>query len=69
MSQTHEGVIKGVIVEEERDNEGAGDQWRICVKLIQTILERGDIPQQMQWMVIVPLSKGRGDYSTILKWY
>ncbi len=33
--------------------------------LIQTIWDRGEIPQQMAWMTVVLLPKGGGDYRGI----
>ena len=54
------------IEEEERENkQGPGDKWRLLVQLICAIWERGCIPQQMTWMVIVLLPKGGGDYRGI----
>jgi hypothetical protein len=44
---------------------GAGCKWRIFIELIQTIWERGEIPEQMSWMVIVLLPKGGGDFQGI----
>ncbi len=47
------------VKEEEREDKwGLGDKWQVLVQLIQTIWERGRIPQQMTWMVIVLLPKG-----------
>ena len=57
--------LQGVIKEEKEGKEGAGDKWWILVKLIQTIWEHGEIPQQMQWLIIVLLPKGGGDYRGI----
>ena len=42
--------------------EGAGDQWRALVSLVQAIWERGYIPHQMRWMIVVLLPKGGGNY-------
>ncbi len=39
-----------------------GSKWRIFLGLIQTIWDRGEIPEQMSWMVIVLLPKGEGDF-------
>ena len=39
--------LRGIINEEENSSEGAGDNWRIFVKVIQTIWETGEIPQQI----------------------
>ena len=36
-------------------------QMEIFIELIQTIWERGEIPEQMSWMVIVLLPKSGGD--------
>ena len=45
--------------------EGAGDQWRALVSLVQAIWERGYIPHQMRWMIVVLLPKGGGNYRGI----
>ena len=33
--------------------EACGDSWRALVLLIQHVWDTGEIPQQMQWMVVV----------------
>ncbi len=49
--------------EEAEDGvEGIGDHWRMFVTLLQAVWDRGDIPIQMTWMIIVLLLKGGGDY-------
>jgi hypothetical protein len=40
----------------------AGCKWRIFVELIQAIWERGEIPEQMSWMIILLLPNGGGDF-------
>ncbi len=42
-----------------------GEKWRIFIELIRTIWDRGEIPEQMSWMVIVLLPKGGGDFRGI----
>ncbi len=42
----------------ERADPGAVHKWGIFVELIQAIWERGGVPEQMSWMVIVLLPKG-----------
>ncbi len=44
---------------------GAGRKWQIFVDLIQAIWERGEIPEQMSWMVFVLLPKGGGNFQGI----
>ena len=52
--------------EEAEDKvEGIGDRWQTFVTLLQAVWERGDIPTQMTWMIIVLLPKGGGDYCGI----
>jgi hypothetical protein len=51
--------------EAEDGVEEIGGRWRMFVTLLQAIWERGDIPQQMTWMIIVLLPKGGGDYRGI----
>eukprot|EP00957_Ditylum_brightwellii_P043741 3316426-Ditylum_brightwellii.AAC.1 len=51
--------------EEEEGNEGKGDRWRAFVQLIRSIWETGTIPQQMMWVIIVPIPKGGNDYHGI----
>ncbi len=45
--------------------EGAGSGWRLSVSLIQAVWERGTVPTQMSWMVIVLLPKGGRDYCVL----
>jgi hypothetical protein len=40
-------------------------KWRIFVQMIQTIWDRGEIPMQMSWMVVVLLPKGGGNFRGI----
>jgi hypothetical protein len=44
---------------------GAGHKWKIFVELIQAVWERGEIPEQMSWMIVVLLPKDGGDYRGI----
>jgi hypothetical protein len=57
--------LRGMIEEEEKGTEGAGDKWRLFVKLIQTIWRTGTVPRQMLWVIIVLIPKGGGDYRGI----
>ena len=50
---------------EEEGNAGKLDTWHTFVRLIQKVWEIGCIPQQILWMVIVLLPKGRGNYRGI----
>jgi len=52
-------------VKEEKGMEGKGDKWRLFVKLIHTIWSEGKIPQQMSWMTIMLLPRGRVNYRGI----
>jgi hypothetical protein len=52
--------------EETEDGvEGIGDRWWSFVALLQAVWERGSIPTQMAWMIIVLLPKGGGSYCGI----
>ncbi len=51
--------------EAEDGVEGIGDCWQSFVALLQAVWERGSIPTQMTWMIIVLLPKGGGDYRGI----
>ncbi len=44
---------------------GLGNKWWVFVQMIQTIWDRGEIPMQMSWMVVVLLPKGGGDFRGI----
>jgi hypothetical protein len=47
------------IVQEEKEQSvvGRSDKWCIFVKLMQTIWERGCVPEQMTWEIILLLPK------------
>jgi hypothetical protein len=45
--------------------EGIGDHWQSFVALLRAVWERGSVPTQMTWMIIVLLPKGGGDYCGI----
>ncbi len=51
--------------EEEDGDVGLGDKWRLFVKLMKAIWERGCVPKQMRWKIIVLLSKGNNNYCGI----
>ncbi len=54
--------LRGIKREEAKeDKEGAGSHWRLCVSLIQAVWERGTMPAQMSWMVIILLPKEGGE--------
>ena len=57
--------LMDMVEEEKSGKEGAGDMWKHFVLLIQTIWERGEIPPQMAWIIIVLLPKGGGDFRGI----
>ncbi len=55
------------MVQEEKEQTIAswGYKWHIFVKLMQSIWERGSVPEQMTWEIIVLLPKGGGNYRGI----
>ena len=57
--------LRGMIEEEEEGKEDAGYEWKLFVELIQLIWEKGEVPPQMMWIIIVLLPKGGGDYRGI----
>lgn len=61
------GWLRGIEEEEDqkRGTEGAGNKWRLFVKLIQSIWRTGSIPRQMMWVIVVLIPKGGGDYRGI----
>jgi hypothetical protein len=48
--------------------EGAGDSWRLFVRLVQTVWTHGVIPHQLLWSIVVLIPKGGGDYTEIGLW-
>jgi hypothetical protein len=61
-----QGWLCNVKREEAVDGkEGAGSHWRLFVSLIQAVWERGTVPTQMSWMIIVLLPKRGGAYRGI----
>jgi hypothetical protein len=58
--------LADVKCEEMEDGvEGIGDRWRSFVALLQAVWQRGSIPTQMTWMIIILLPKGGGNYRGI----
>ena len=57
--------LRGMTDEEECGTVDAGDKWRLFVWLIQSIWEQGCLPRQMQWVIVVLLPKGGGDFRGI----
>ena len=52
--------LRGMEQEErgEPGYEGAGDRWRLLVKLCQHVWESGSIPHQMLLTIVVLIPKG-----------
>ena len=49
--------------------EGAGNTWRLLVRLIKHIWDTGEIPPQMLFTVIMLIPKGNsGDFSELVVW-
>ena len=61
------GWLLGMRKEEESEgaNTTAGDKWRALTKLVQTVWDKGRIPPQLGWVIIVLLPKGGGAYRGI----
>ena len=60
--------LRGAMEEEDPESEGregAGDTWRLFVRMVQSIWQTGTIPRQLRWIIIVLLPKGGGDYRGI----
>ena len=54
-----------MIEEEGKGKENAGDLWQLFIQFIQTIWDKGEIPRQMLWVVVVFLPKGGGNFRGI----
>jgi len=62
------GWLRGAVEEEDPEltaAEGAGDNWRLFVTLIQTIWTEGEVPRQLHWVIVVLIPKGGGGYRGI----
>ena len=63
------GWLRGIEEEEDQkrgtEGAGAGNKWRLFIKLIQSIWRTGSIPRQMVWVIVVLIPKGGGDYRGI----
>jgi hypothetical protein len=46
-------------------NQGAGDAWRLLMRLVAAVWKTGTIPQQLRWIIVVLIPKGGGDYCGI----
>ena len=59
--------IRGKQSEEEEDGkEGAGYYWDLLVELIQAVWDTGEIPQELNWIIIVLMPKDQqGGYRGI----
>ena len=61
-----EWLRKAELEETQEGYAGAGDNWRLLVRLITTIWETGEIPRQMLWTIVVLTPKGNsGDFRGI----
>ncbi len=45
--------------------DGAGDNWRLFVWLVQAAWTHGEIPHQLLWIIVALIPKGGGDYRGI----
>ncbi len=57
--------LADILEEEKNGKEGMGQKWQLFVQLVTAIWERGSIPEQMTWMVIILLPKGGGGHRVI----
>jgi hypothetical protein len=61
--------LRGIQREEDpqqsKGNHGAGDLWRLLMRLVTAVWETGMVPQQLGWIIIVLIPKGAGDYHEI----
>ena len=63
--------LRGIKREEEAAKEGkegfegAGDTWRLFVRLLQHVWDTGEIPQQMLLSLVVLILKGGNEYRDI----
>ncbi len=60
--------LNGVQWEEDPEGHGvngAGDNWRLFVQLVQETWTNGTVPRQLLWIIVVLIPKGGGDYCRI----
>jgi hypothetical protein len=60
--------LHGVQWEEDPEGHGingAGDNWRLFVQLVQAAWAYNTIPCQLLWIIVVLIPKGSGDYRGI----
>ncbi len=60
--------LRGMQREEDPEGHGvngAGDNWRLFVQLVQAAWAHGTIPCQLLWIIVVLIPKGGGDYHRI----
>ncbi len=48
--------------------DGAGDNWRLFVRLVQAAWTHGTIPRQLLWIIIVLIPKGAGIIAGLGYW-
>ena len=60
-----QGILQEEESEEDPGEDGHGDNWRLLVLLIQMIWDRGEIPTQMKWVIVVLIPKGKGEFRGI----
>ena len=58
--------LAGAVAEEEQEVEGAGDNWRLFVDLVQSVWETGEIPPQLRYVIGVLIPKrNSGEYRAV----
>ena len=54
--------LKGCCKEAKREKDTEGRSWELVVQLLQVMFRYSAVPEEIVWVKMVPVPKGKGEY-------
>jgi hypothetical protein len=56
------GIQRKEDPQQNEDNHSTGNLWHLLMRLVTAVWETSMVPQQLSWIIVVLIPKGRGNY-------